>query len=78
MNEQKIKQTASLNILYSEMPQATGDLFVEIRQWETADSQQQELIVEYGRLLEDGDLQTQVKAMPFYLTVRELLQELNQ
>lgn len=77
MNSQK-SHMASLNILYSETPEIVGDLFVEIRQWETTDLEQQELIVEYGRLQEDGDLQTNIKAMPFHFTVREVLQDLNQ
>ena len=75
MNNQK-PHIASLSILYSETPKKTGDVFVEIRQWETFDSEQQELIVEYGRLLDDGDLQTQTQVVPFYQTIKEVLADI--
>ena len=78
MINQNLQQNASLQILYSEEPQVIGDLFVEIRQWQTANLDQQELIVEYGRLQEDGELLTEIQVVPLYQTIREVLENLKQ
>lgn len=68
-----VNQIAYLKVLYAEYPEYEGDSFVEIRQWETADDASSDLIVEYGKLDEAGELQTQCRVMPFFLTVPEVL-----
>ncbi len=72
LNENSL-QPASLKVLYSELPIQPDDCFVQIRQWETADGESSDLIVEYGRLDETGDLQTECQVLPFFMTVREAL-----
>ena len=66
---------ASLKILYEEIPTIPGDCFIQIRQWETAVSENSELIVEYGQLDESGELITQCQVMPFFMTVRDVLEQ---
>lgn len=69
-----VGQMACLKVLYGDYPECEGDSFVEIRQWETADGNNSDLIVEHGQLDEAGELQTQCRVMPFFLTVREVLE----
>lgn len=68
-----MNQMALLKILYSEQPQRSGDLFVEIRQWETADGANSDLIVEHGQLNAAGELETECEVMPFFMSVRAVL-----
>ncbi len=70
------QQQAALHILYSEQPEKPGDHFIEIRQWQTAGSEQAELVVEHGQLDETGELQTDCRVMPFFMSVREVLAEI--
>jgi hypothetical protein len=67
------QQPATLKVLYSELPIQPDDCFIQVRQWETADGESSDLIVEYGRLDEAGDLQTESRVLPFFMTVREAL-----
>ncbi|MCB8923141.1 MAG: hypothetical protein H6662_16260 [Ardenticatenaceae bacterium] len=69
----KSQQAAILRVLYSALPIRLDDRFVQIRRWETADGDSSDLIVEYGREDENGDLQTECQVLPFYMTVQEAL-----
>jgi hypothetical protein len=68
---------AVLNILHQQIPQAVGDCFIEIRRWQTERDEQAELIVEYGRLDGTGELETECRVMPFYLSPQEILASLD-
>ena len=68
---------AVLNILHQQIPQAIGDCFIEIRQWQTESDEQADLIVEYGRLDDTGELETECQVKPFYLSPQEILASLN-
>ena len=68
---------AVLNILHQQIPQAVGDCFIEIRQWQTESDEQADLIVEYGRLDDTGELETECQVKPFYLSPQEILASLN-
>ena len=68
---------AVLNILQQQIPQAVGDCFIEIRQWQTESDEQADLIVEYGRLDDTGELETECQVKPFYLSPQEILASLN-
>ncbi|MCA9943736.1 MAG: hypothetical protein KC449_09660 [Anaerolineales bacterium] len=68
---------AVLSILHQQIPQAVGDCFIEIRQWQTDRDEQADLIVEYGRLDETGELETECQVKPFYLSPQEILASLN-
>ena len=68
---------AVLSILHQQIPQAVGDCFIEIRQWQTEPDEQADLIVEYGRLDGDGELETECQVKPFYLSPQEILASLN-
>mgnify|MGYP000865981624 FL=1 len=68
---------AVLSILHQQIPQEVGDCFIEIRQWQTEDDEQAELIVEYGRLADDGELLTQCEVKPFFMSPQEILASLN-
>lgn len=72
MNE-KYEQIAVLKVLYCERPEVAGEVFVEVRQWETVNGERLELVAEYGRLNEVGELVTVCQVMPFFLSVREVL-----
>lgn len=65
---------ATLKVLYSEQPRKAGGCFVEIRLWETGSGEKIELIAEYGQMDLTGELVTQCQVMPFYMTVREVLE----
>ena len=69
----KTNQMALLKVLYLEQPHQSGDPFVEIRQWETADGINSDLIVEHGQLNAAGELETECQVMPFFMSVREVL-----
>lgn len=71
------RQSATLSILYAKRPIHEGDCFIEIRQWETPLCEASELVVEYGRLDESGELITQCAVMPFYSTVGDILLQIN-
>jgi len=73
----KIQQTATFKVLHAERPQKAGEGFIEIRQWETADGKQIELIVEHGQMDLFGEVITSCTVMPFYFTVQEVLEQLN-
>ena len=68
---------AVLSILHQQIPQAVGDCFIEIRQWQTDRDEQADLIVEYGRLDDTGELETECQVKPFYLSPQEILASLN-
>lgn len=68
-----VNQIAYLKVLYAEYPEYEGDSFVEIRQWETADGNSSDMVVEYGHLDEEGELQTRCEVVAFFLSVREAL-----
>ncbi len=70
--------SATRKVLYAEYPQQVGDCFIEIREWSTANGDHVELIVEFGQMDLSGDVVTQCKVMPFFMTVREVLQEIGQ
>lgn len=72
-----IRQNATFSILHAEHPLHPGDRFIEIRQWQTPDCNTIELIVEYGRLDESYELRTKCQVMPFYLTVSDILSQLD-
>ena len=71
------KTVAVLSILHQQIPQAVGDCFIEIRQWQTESDEQADLIVEYGRLDDTGELETECQVKPFYLSPQEILASLN-
>lgn len=71
------RQSATLSILYAERPTLAGDCFIEIRQWATPSNEISELVVEYGRLDESGELTTQCDVMPFHSTVRDILKQID-
>lgn len=71
-------KVATFKILYAEHPEKVGECFVEVRMWETADDAHAELIVEYGQMDISGDVITTSKVMPFYMTVREVLQAIRE
>ena len=66
----------ALHILYQQEPTEIDRRFIEIRQWLTADGDHSDLIVEQG-LLQDDDLQTQTRVMPFHYSVDQALDSLN-
>ena len=68
---------AVLSILHQQIPQAVGDCFIEIRQWQTDRDEQADLIVEYGRLDGMGELETECRVMPFFMSPQEILASLN-
>ena len=68
---------AVLNILHQQIPQAVGDCFIEIRQWQTESDEQADLIVEYGRLDDTGELETECQVKPFFMSPQEILASLN-
>ena len=68
---------AVLNILHQQIPQAVGDCFIEIRQWQTDRDEQADLIVEFGRLDGTGELETECRVMPFFMSPQEILASLN-
>ena len=68
---------AVLSILHQQIPQADGDCFIEIRQWQTESDGQADLIVEFGRLDGDGELETECQVKPFYLSPQEILASLD-
>ena len=72
------QQVATLKILYSEYPDSTNGRFLEIRKWETPGGDHCELIIESGLENESGELETQCQIVPFYLTVAQVLQGMNQ
>lgn len=73
----KKQQIATFKMLHAEHPEKSGDCFVEIRQWETADGKQIELVVEHGQMDLFGEVITSCTVMPFYFTVQEVLELLN-
>ena len=68
---------AVLYILHQQIPQTVGDCFIEIRQWQTESDEQTELIVEYGRLDGDGELETECQVLPFFMSPEDVLASLN-
>ncbi|MCA9942042.1 MAG: hypothetical protein KC449_01105 [Anaerolineales bacterium] len=68
---------AVLSILHQQIPQEVGDCFIEIRQWQTESDEQADLIVEYGRLDGDGELETKCQVKPFFMSPQEILASLN-
>lgn len=68
---------AVLSILHQQISQAVGDCFIEIRQWQTQPDEQTDLIVEYGRLDGTGELETECRVMPFFMSPQEILASLN-
>ena len=68
---------AVLSILHQQIPQEVGDCFIEIRQWQTEGDEQADLIVEYGRLDGMGELETECRVMPFFMSPQEILASLN-
>lgn len=68
---------AVLSILHQQIPQKVGDCFIEIRQWQTEGDEQTDLIVEYGRLDDTGELDTECQVKPFYLSPQDILASLN-
>ena len=68
---------AVLSILHQQIPQKVGDCFIEIRQWQTESDEQADLIVEYGRLDGDGELETECQVKPFFMSPQEILASLN-
>ena len=68
---------AVLYILHQQIPQTVGDCFIEIRQWQTESDEQADLIVEFGRLDGDGELETECQVKPFYLSPQEILASLD-
>ena len=68
---------AVLSILHEQIPQTSGDCFIEIRQWQTDRDEQADLIVEYGRLDGMGELETECRVMPFFMSPQEILASLN-
>lgn len=68
---------AVLSILHQQVPQEVGDCFIEIRQWQTESYEQADLIVEYGRLDGDGELETECQVKPFFMSPQEILASLN-
>ena len=71
------KAVGMLSILHQQIPQAAGDCFIEIRQWQTDRDEQADLIVEYGRLDDTGELDTECQVKPFYLSPQDILASLN-
>lgn len=76
MTTTETQTVAVLSILHQQIPQEVGDCFVEIRQWQTEGDEQAELIVEYGRLDDTGELQTQCQVKPFFMSPKEILASL--
>lgn len=73
----KNQQTTTFKVLHAERIQKAGDGFIEIRQWETADGKQIELVMEHGQMDLFGEVVTSCIVMPFYFTVQEVLEQLN-
>ena len=71
------RTVAVLSILHQQIPQEVGDCFIEIRQWQTEGDEQADLIVEYGRLDGDGELETACQVKPFFMSPQEILASLN-
>ncbi|HRX00243.1 MAG TPA: hypothetical protein P5280_12180 [Cyclobacteriaceae bacterium] len=71
------QQIATFKVLHAEHPEKAGDCFIEIRQWETVDGKQIELVVEHGQMDLFGEVITSCMVMPFHFTVPEVLERLN-
>ena len=65
-----------LHILYQQQPSDLDRRFIEIRQWLTAEGDYSDLIVEQD-LLQDEDLQTETKVMPFHYSADQALDSIN-
>jgi hypothetical protein len=65
----------ALHILYRQQPTNLDRRFIEIRQWLTAEGDHSDLIVEQG-LLQDDDLQTERKVVPFHYLAEQALEQI--
>jgi len=71
------RHLGSLHILYQQQPTELDRRFIEIRQWLTAEGEYSDLIVEHGRMDNSGELLTEVKVVPFFLSTEEALESVN-
>ena len=71
------RHLGALHILYQQQPTDLDRRFIEIRQWLTAEGNYSDPIVEHGRVDKSGDLLTEVKVVPFFLSMEEALESIN-
>ena len=71
------RHLGALHILYQQQPTDLDRRFIEIRQWLTAEGDYSDLIVEHGRMDNSGELLTDVKVVPFFLSTEEALESVN-
>lgn len=71
------RHLGALHILYQQQPTELDRRFIEIRQWLTVEGEHSDLIVEHGRLNDSGELLTEVKVVPFFLSTEEALDSIN-